>query len=79
MNFSTVISKSLRTDILVIGSGSAGASAAIAASNGKYKITLVERYGFPVAHRPKCSTLFTVFSLPRNHLEKLLGASQIKS
>jgi hypothetical protein len=35
------------TDILVIGAGSAGCLAALAASGKKFKITLAERYGFP--------------------------------
>ncbi len=34
------------TDILVIGAGSAGCLAALAASRGKYQVMLVERYGF---------------------------------
>ncbi len=46
MQFKTIISKSYTTDILVIGSGSAGAMAAIAAGLGKYKVAIVERYGF---------------------------------
>ena len=46
MNISVPISKSFETDILVIGSGSAGSIAAIAAAKGKYKVTVVERYGF---------------------------------
>ncbi len=47
MNFTSSISKSYETDILVIGCGSAGVMAALAASKGKHQVTIVERYGFP--------------------------------
>ena len=73
MNFSTVISKSLRTDILVIGSGSAGATAAIAASNGKYKVTLVERYGFPGGTSTQMLDTFYGFFTPSESPRKIVG------
>lgn len=39
--------KYLDTDIVIIGAGSAGVAAAIAASQGKSKVVLIERNGFP--------------------------------
>jgi hypothetical protein len=41
------ITKTLNTEILVIGGGSAGCTAALASAGSKYTVTLVERYGFP--------------------------------
>jgi succinate dehydrogenase/fumarate reductase flavoprotein subunit len=35
------------TDILVVGAGSAGCIASLAASSGSYSVMLIERYGFP--------------------------------
>lgn len=35
------------TDILVVGAGSAGCIAALAAASGPYSVMLIERYGFP--------------------------------
>jgi|TARA_R110000868_G_scaffold232811_2_gene486369 hypothetical protein len=73
MNFSTVISKSFRTDILIIGSGSAGSTAAIAASNGKYKVTLVERYGFPGGTSTQMLDTFYGFFTPSESPRKIVG------
>ncbi|RDC61604.1 hypothetical protein AHMF7616_00184 [Adhaeribacter pallidiroseus] len=58
-------------DILVIGAGSAGCLAALAASQSKkYRVMLVERYGFPGALLPKCWIPFMVFLLPAKLLKK---------
>jgi hypothetical protein len=46
INYSA-IQNQYETDILVIGAGSAGCLAALAASGKKFKVTLAERYGFP--------------------------------
>ncbi|MCK0191200.1 FAD-dependent oxidoreductase [Arenibacter sp. F20364] len=73
MNFSTVISKSFYTDILIIGSGSAGSTAAIAASNGKYKVTLVERYGFPGGTSTQMLDTFYGFFTPSESPRKIVG------
>ena len=44
--YSTTTQSLAKTDVLVIGSGSAGATAAIAAAREGASVTLVERYGF---------------------------------
>ncbi len=47
INFDAIQQKQ-ETDILVVGAGSAGCVAALAAARGnRHKVTLVERYGFP--------------------------------
>jgi len=73
MNFSTVISKSFQTDILIIGSGSAGATAALAASEGKYKVTLAERYGFPGGTSTQMLDTFYGFFTPSELPIKIIG------
>lgn len=73
MNFSTTISKKIQTDILVIGSGSAGSTAAIAASQGKYKVTLVERYGFPGGTSTQMLDTFYGFFTPSETSRKIVG------
>lgn len=44
--YNTDIQTLLKTDVLVIGGGSAGATAAIAAAQEGARVTLIERYGF---------------------------------
>jgi hypothetical protein len=73
MNFSPIISKSICTDILIIGSGSAGSTAAIAASEGKYKVTLVERYGFPGGTSTQMLDTFYGFFTPSESPKKIVG------
>jgi hypothetical protein len=73
MNFSTSISKSFQTDILIIGSGSAGAVAAIAAANPKYKVTIVERYGFPGGSSTQMLDTFYGFFTPSDVPKKIVG------
>lgn len=73
MNFSTTITKTYKTDILVIGSGSAGSTAAIAASGGKYKVTLVERYGFPGGTSTQMLDTFYGFFTPSDSPKKIVG------
>lgn len=73
MNFSTAISKSFYTDILIIGSGSAGSTAAIAASTGKHKVTLVERYGFPGGTSTQMLDTFYGFFTPSESPRKIVG------
>ena len=73
MNFSRAITKAYRTDILIIGSGSAGATAAIAASNGKYKVTVVERYGFPGGTSTQMLDTFYGFFTPSDPPKKIIG------
>ncbi len=73
MTFSSSISKSFLTDILIIGSGSAGSTAAIAAAQGKYKVTLVERYGFPGGTSTQMLDTFYGFFTPSETPKKIVG------
>lgn len=73
MKFQTSIQKSFKTDILVIGSGTAGAMAAIAASHGKYKVTIVERYGFPGGSSTQMLDTFYGFFTPSDTPKKIVG------
>ncbi len=73
MHFSSSISKTFHTDILVIGSGSAGATAAIAAAGDNYKVTLVERYGFPGGTSTQMLDTFYGFFTPSDSPRKIVG------
>ncbi len=71
--FSTSIRKKYLTDILVIGSGSAGSVAAIAASIGKHEVTIVERYGFPGGSSTQMLDTFYGFFTPSESSKKIVG------
>jgi hypothetical protein len=73
MEFSTSISRKYHTDILVIGSGSAGSIAAISASQGKYKVTLVERYGFAGGTSTQMLDTFYGFFTPSESPRKIVS------
>ncbi|WP_422081085.1 FAD-dependent oxidoreductase [Ulvibacterium sp.] len=73
MHFTSKITKNYKTDILIIGSGSAGSTAAIAASRGKYKVTLVERYGFPGGTSTQMLDTFYGFFTPSDTPKKIVG------
>ena len=73
MIFQTSIKKQYNTDILIIGSGSAGATAAMAAGHGKYKVTLVERYGFPGGTSTQMLDTFYGFFTPSDTPKKIVG------
>ncbi len=73
MIFSPAISKSYLTDVLIIGSGSAGSTAAIAAAQGKYKVTLIERYGFPGGTSTQMLDTFYGFFTPSETPKKIVG------
>ena len=73
MNFSSAITKTFKTDILVIGSGSAGSVAAIAAAQGKYRVTIVERYGFPGGTSTQMLDTFYGFFTPSENPKKIVG------
>ena len=61
-------------DILVIGAGSAGCIAAIAAAYGKkYKVLLVERYGFPGGTSTQMLDTFYGFFTPGEVPKKIVG------
>jgi len=72
-SFSRLIIKTYATDILVIGSGSAGSVAAIAAASGKHKVTLVERYGFPGGTSTQMLDTFYGFFTPSETPKKIVG------
>lgn len=62
------------TDILVIGAGSAGCLAALAASHsGKYKVMLVERYGFPGGTSTQMLDTFYGFFTPGKAPKKIVA------
>jgi len=71
--FTSTIQKALETDILVIGSGSAGAVAALAASKGKHKVTIAERYGFPGGTSTQMLDTFYGFFTPSDTPKKIVG------
>jgi len=73
MKFQTSITKTFQTDILIIGSGTAGATAAIAASHGKHKVTIVERYGFPGGSSTQMLDTFYGFFTPSDSPKKIIG------
>lgn len=73
MNFTSTIAKAFKTDILIIGSGSAGSTAAIAASQGKHKVSLVERYGFPGGTSTQMLDTFYGFFTPSDTPRKIIG------
>lgn len=73
MKFNSIIARTYQTDILVIGSGSAGSTAAIAASSGKYEVTLVERYGFPGGTSTQMLDTFYGFFTPSETPRKIVG------
>ena len=73
MNFTSSIAKTFQTDILVIGSGSAGSTAAIAASKGNYTVALVERYGFPGGTSTQMLDTFYGFFTPSETARKIVG------
>jgi len=62
------------TDILVVGAGSAGCVAALAASlNKKYSVMLVERYGFPGGTSTQMLDTFYGFFTPGDNPKKVIG------
>src|SRR5688572_30578009 len=73
MIFSTSISRQYQTDILVIGSGSAGSIAAIAAAQSNYQVTLVERYGFAGGTSTQMLDTFYGFFTPSDQPKKIVG------
>lgn len=62
------------TDVLVIGAGSAGCIAALAAKqSGKYEVMLVERYGFPGGSSTQMLDTFYGFFTPGEKSRKIVG------
>jgi FAD dependent oxidoreductase len=64
------------TDILVIGAGSAGCVAALAAAeaaSGRYRVLLMERYGFPGGTSTQMLDTFYGFYTPGPEPKKVVG------
>lgn len=62
------------TDILVIGAGSAGSVAAIAAAQSKkYSVLIIERYGFPGGTSTQMLDTFYGFFTPGQSSKKIVG------
>ena len=62
-----------RTQILVLGAGSAGATAAITASRMGASVTLLERYGFMGGLSTQVLDTFYGFFLPGQGMRKIVG------
>ncbi|MBX2926174.1 MAG: FAD-dependent oxidoreductase [Chitinophagaceae bacterium] len=68
------LQKTEQADILIIGAGSAGCMAALAAaSHGKYKVLLVERYGFLGGTSTQMLDTFYGFFTPGETPKKIVG------
>ncbi|MGB9800071.1 MAG: FAD-dependent oxidoreductase [Thermanaerothrix sp.] len=65
--------KELETDVLVIGGGSAGVTAAIAAAREGVNTLLVERYGFLGGTSTQVLDTFYGFFTPGSHPRKVIG------
>ncbi len=73
MQYSTTTTKLWDSDVLVIGSGSAGATAAIAAAQQGASVTLVERYGFMGGTSTQVLDTFYGFYTPGSEAKKVVG------
>src|SRR6476661_4282813 len=63
-----------KTDVLVIGAGSAGSVAALAAARSKkFSVMLVERYGFPGGTSTQMLDTFYGFFTPGTTSKKIIG------
>ena len=62
-----------RTEVLVVGSGSAGVTAAIAAAEQGVQTMLVERYGFLGGISTQVLDTFYGFFTPGSHPRKVVG------
>lgn len=62
-----------KSDIVVIGAGSAGITAAIAAARTGKSVTLVEKYGFPGGISTGVLDTFYGFYTPGKHSRKIVG------
>lgn len=71
--YSAPVKHELRTDILVVGSGAAGATAAIAAARQGASVLLVERYGFMGGTSTIALDTFCGFFVYGGTSEKIVG------
>jgi hypothetical protein len=73
-SFSIVVKKTLRTDVLVVGAGSAGCCAALAAKDsGSNEVLLIERYGFLGGTSTQMLDTFYGFFTPGKSPRKVVG------
>ncbi|MCA9890601.1 MAG: FAD-dependent oxidoreductase, partial [Anaerolineae bacterium] len=73
MPYQANISQVVETDVLVVGGGSAGATAAIAAARQGAKTLLVERYGFLGGISTQVLDTFYGFYTPGTQARKVIG------
>lgn len=73
MNYEKQIKKYLKTEVLVIGGGSAGSTAAIASGKEGKKTLLVERYGFLGGTSTTILDTFYGFFIPGKSGRKVVG------
>lgn len=73
LTYSTVVRDLWETDVLVIGSGSAGATAAITAAREGASVALVERYGFMGGISTQVLDTFYGFYTPGETPHKVIG------
>jgi ribulose 1,5-bisphosphate synthetase/thiazole synthase len=73
MRYSTSTTKLWDSDVLVVGSGSAGAVAAITAAQQGASVTLVERYGFMGGISTQVLDTFYGFYTPGSEAKKVVG------
>lgn len=71
--FSTPVRHSIETEVLVVGSGSAGAAAAIACAQQGAKTMLIERYGFMGGISTQVLDTFYGFFTPGKEPRKVVG------
>lgn len=71
--YTTPIRDFWKTDVLVVGSGSAGATAAIAAAREGASVALVERYGFMGGISTQVLDTFYGFYTPGTQAKKVVG------
>ncbi len=75
MIYSSSIQDLPPTDVLVVGSGSAGATAAITAAHFGVSVTLVERYGFMGGISTQVLDTFYGFYTPGSNPRKVVGGN----
>jgi len=73
MSYSTSVTTLWESDVLVIGSGSSGATAAITAAQQGANVTLVERYGFMGGISTQVLDTFYGFYTPGSKAKKVVG------
>lgn len=73
MTYSTSTTRLWDSDVLVVGSGSAGAIAAITAAQQGARVTLVERYGFMGGTSTQVLDTFYGFYTPGSEARKVVG------